>query len=165
VRTALLVYDRLRLNGVCEELALLQVLLYLLAVNEDTNLVSRGHGGKRVRPADGDDPQNRAGLGAHAPGGDNAFRVAVLGVLASVLGVGTSAARCASAWQNPAQEHNLAVGQHEAQLGSTYRGKIATGGGSVVPGTIRRVDPSAAKSRADTAKRSSNFPVDAGMNG
>jgi len=43
VRTAALpVYDRLRLQGVGEEVALLQVLLHLLAVNDDTNLVSRG---------------------------------------------------------------------------------------------------------------------------
>ena len=43
VRTvALPVYDRLRLDGVGEDLALLQALLYLLAVCADTNLVSRG---------------------------------------------------------------------------------------------------------------------------
>jgi triphosphoribosyl-dephospho-CoA synthase len=43
VRTvALPVYDRLRLEGVGEDVALLQVLLHLLAVNDDTNLVSRG---------------------------------------------------------------------------------------------------------------------------
>jgi len=43
VRSAALpVYDRLRLDGVAEELALLQVLLHLLAVNNDTNLASRG---------------------------------------------------------------------------------------------------------------------------
>lgn len=43
VRTvALPAYDRLRLDGVEEELALLQVLLHLLAVNNDTNSVSRG---------------------------------------------------------------------------------------------------------------------------
>ena len=43
VRSAALpVYDRLRLEGVVEELALLQVLLHLLAVNNDTNLASRG---------------------------------------------------------------------------------------------------------------------------
>ncbi len=43
VRTiALPVYDRLRLDGVGEDLALLHVLLHLLAVNFDTNLVSRG---------------------------------------------------------------------------------------------------------------------------
>ena len=43
VRSAALpVYDRLRLEGVAEELALLQVLLHLLAVNNDTNLASRG---------------------------------------------------------------------------------------------------------------------------
>jgi len=43
VRTvALPVYDRLRRNGVAEDRALLQVLLHLLAVNRDTNLVSRG---------------------------------------------------------------------------------------------------------------------------
>jgi triphosphoribosyl-dephospho-CoA synthase len=43
VRTvALPVYDRLRLDGVSENVALLQVLLHLLAVNDDTNLVSRG---------------------------------------------------------------------------------------------------------------------------
>jgi triphosphoribosyl-dephospho-CoA synthase len=35
-------YDRLRLDGVSEKLALLQVLLHLLACNRDTNLVSRG---------------------------------------------------------------------------------------------------------------------------
>ena len=39
---ALPVYDRLRLHGVEEDLALLEVLLHLLAVNDDTNLVSRG---------------------------------------------------------------------------------------------------------------------------
>ena len=39
---ALPVYDRLQANGVSEELALLQVLLHLLAVNDDTNLISRG---------------------------------------------------------------------------------------------------------------------------
>ncbi len=39
---ALPVYDRLRLKGVREEIALLQVLLHLLAANGDTNLVSRG---------------------------------------------------------------------------------------------------------------------------
>jgi len=43
VRTvALPVYDRMRLDGVGEDVALLQVLLHLLAVNGDTNLVSRG---------------------------------------------------------------------------------------------------------------------------
>jgi len=43
VRTvALPVYDRLREGGAREHLALLQVLLHLLAVNDDTNLVSRG---------------------------------------------------------------------------------------------------------------------------
>jgi len=43
VRTvALPVYDRLRLDGVGDNVALLQVLLHLLAVNGDTNLVSRG---------------------------------------------------------------------------------------------------------------------------
>jgi triphosphoribosyl-dephospho-CoA synthase len=43
VRTvALPVYDRLRRDGVRENMALLQVLLHLLAVNDDTNLVSRG---------------------------------------------------------------------------------------------------------------------------
>ncbi|WP_247447968.1 triphosphoribosyl-dephospho-CoA synthase CitG [Bradyrhizobium sp. 197] len=43
VRTAALpVYDQLRLNGINEELTLLQVLLNLLAVNDDTNLLSRG---------------------------------------------------------------------------------------------------------------------------
>jgi triphosphoribosyl-dephospho-CoA synthase len=43
VRTvALPVYDRMRMEGIREELALLQVLLHLLAVNNDTNLVSRG---------------------------------------------------------------------------------------------------------------------------
>jgi len=43
VRTvALPVYDRLRLEGAGEDVALLQVLLHLLAVNGDTNLVSRG---------------------------------------------------------------------------------------------------------------------------
>ena len=42
VRAVLPVYDRLRRAGVAEELALLQVLLHLLAVNNDTNLVSRG---------------------------------------------------------------------------------------------------------------------------
>jgi len=41
----------------------------------------------------------------------------------------------------------------------------ATGGGSLVPGTIRSWDPSAAKSRADTPNRSSSFPAEAGMNG
>ena len=41
-RAALPVYDRLRLQGVCEDMALLQALLHLLAVNDDTNLVSRG---------------------------------------------------------------------------------------------------------------------------
>jgi len=39
---ALPVYDRLRLSGVGEDVALLQVLLQLLAANGDTNLVSRG---------------------------------------------------------------------------------------------------------------------------
>jgi triphosphoribosyl-dephospho-CoA synthase len=43
VRTvALPVYDRLRRNGASEGTALLQVLLHLMAVNGDTNLVSRG---------------------------------------------------------------------------------------------------------------------------
>ena len=43
VRTvALPVYDRLQREGLPDELALLQVLLHLLAVNADTNLVSRG---------------------------------------------------------------------------------------------------------------------------
>jgi triphosphoribosyl-dephospho-CoA synthase len=43
VRTvALPLYDHLRSESVCEDLALLQVLLQLLAVNNDTNLVSRG---------------------------------------------------------------------------------------------------------------------------
>jgi triphosphoribosyl-dephospho-CoA synthase len=43
VRTAALpVYDRLRQDGLGEDLALLQVLLHLLAVNNDTNLLSRG---------------------------------------------------------------------------------------------------------------------------
>jgi len=41
-RVALPVYDRLRLDGVGDNVALLQVLLHLLAVNGDTNLVSRG---------------------------------------------------------------------------------------------------------------------------
>ena len=39
---ALPVYDRLRDEGVREDAAMLQVLLHLLAVNNDTNLVSRG---------------------------------------------------------------------------------------------------------------------------
>ena len=39
---ALPVYERLRLHGVREETALLQVLLHLLATNGDTNVVSRG---------------------------------------------------------------------------------------------------------------------------
>lgn len=39
---ALPVYDRLQLAGFREETVLLQVLLHLLAVNGDTNLVSRG---------------------------------------------------------------------------------------------------------------------------
>ena len=39
---ALPIYDRLRLEGIGEDLALLQVLLHLLTVNDDTNLVSRG---------------------------------------------------------------------------------------------------------------------------
>jgi triphosphoribosyl-dephospho-CoA synthase len=39
---ALPVYDRLRLGGVGEDVALLQVLLYLIAANDDTNLGSRG---------------------------------------------------------------------------------------------------------------------------
>jgi triphosphoribosyl-dephospho-CoA synthase len=39
---ALPVFDRLRSRGVNEQKALLQVLLHLLAVNGDTNLVSRG---------------------------------------------------------------------------------------------------------------------------
>jgi triphosphoribosyl-dephospho-CoA synthase len=39
---ALPVYDRLRSSGVRDDLALLQVLLCLLAVNDDTNLLSRG---------------------------------------------------------------------------------------------------------------------------
>jgi triphosphoribosyl-dephospho-CoA synthase len=39
---AMPVYDRLRLDGVDEDAALLQVLLHLLAANDDTNLVSRG---------------------------------------------------------------------------------------------------------------------------
>ena len=39
---ALPAYDRLRLRGVRQNVALLQVLLHLLAVNPDTNLVSRG---------------------------------------------------------------------------------------------------------------------------
>jgi len=39
---ALPVYDALRLRGVDENLALLQVLLHLLALNGDTNVVSRG---------------------------------------------------------------------------------------------------------------------------
>jgi triphosphoribosyl-dephospho-CoA synthase len=43
VRTvALPKYRRLRLHGIAEDTALLQVLLHLLAVNGDTNLVSRG---------------------------------------------------------------------------------------------------------------------------
>jgi triphosphoribosyl-dephospho-CoA synthase len=43
VRTAALpIYDRLRMDGVDEDVALLQVLLHRLAVNDDTNLVSRG---------------------------------------------------------------------------------------------------------------------------
>ncbi|HTO67520.1 MAG TPA: triphosphoribosyl-dephospho-CoA synthase CitG [Bradyrhizobium sp.] len=43
VRTAALpVYDRLRGDGVGEDAALLEVLLHLLAVNDDTNLASRG---------------------------------------------------------------------------------------------------------------------------
>jgi triphosphoribosyl-dephospho-CoA synthase len=41
-RAALPVYDRLRRIGVDEHVALLQVLLHLLALNRDTNLVSRG---------------------------------------------------------------------------------------------------------------------------
>jgi triphosphoribosyl-dephospho-CoA synthase len=39
---ALPVYEHLRRDGVGEDAALLQVLLHLLAVNDDTNLVSRG---------------------------------------------------------------------------------------------------------------------------
>lgn len=39
---ALPIYDHLLLEGVDEDTALLQVLLHLLAANEDTNLVSRG---------------------------------------------------------------------------------------------------------------------------
>lgn len=39
---ALPVYDRLHAVGFCENTVLLQVLLHLLAVNSDTNLVSRG---------------------------------------------------------------------------------------------------------------------------
>jgi len=39
---ALPVYDRLRALGVSEDRLLLQVLLHLLAVNRDTNIVSRG---------------------------------------------------------------------------------------------------------------------------
>lgn len=39
---ALPVYDHLRREGVRDEVALLQVLLHLLAVNADTNLLSRG---------------------------------------------------------------------------------------------------------------------------
>jgi triphosphoribosyl-dephospho-CoA synthase len=39
---ALPVYERLRFDGAGEDVALLQVLLHLLAVNDDTNLVSRG---------------------------------------------------------------------------------------------------------------------------
>lgn len=42
VRAVLPVYDRLRRDGVGEDRALLQVLLHLMAVNNDTNLVSRG---------------------------------------------------------------------------------------------------------------------------
>lgn len=42
VRAVLPIYDRLRCDGVGDDLALLQVLLHLLAVNNDTNLVSRG---------------------------------------------------------------------------------------------------------------------------
>ncbi len=43
VRTAALpVYDDLRQDGIDDDVALLQVLLHLLAVNDDTNLVSRG---------------------------------------------------------------------------------------------------------------------------
>ena len=43
VRTvALPVYERLRLDGTREHIALLQVLLKLLSVNDDTNVVSRG---------------------------------------------------------------------------------------------------------------------------
>lgn len=43
VRTvALPAYDRLRFQGVHDDIALLQVLLHLLAINDDTNLVSRG---------------------------------------------------------------------------------------------------------------------------
>jgi len=43
VRTvALPVYDRLRRQGASEGMALLQTLLHLMAVNNDTNLVSRG---------------------------------------------------------------------------------------------------------------------------
>ena len=41
-RIALPVYDRLRLNGVRDDVALLQALLHLLTANDDTNLVSRG---------------------------------------------------------------------------------------------------------------------------
>jgi triphosphoribosyl-dephospho-CoA synthase len=40
--TALPVYDQLRSSGIDEDLMLLQVLLNLLAVNNDTNLLSRG---------------------------------------------------------------------------------------------------------------------------
>ena len=39
---ALPVYDQLRSEGVGEEIVLLQVLLHLLAENDDTNLISRG---------------------------------------------------------------------------------------------------------------------------
>lgn len=39
---ALPVYDRARLEAIGEDLALLEVLLHLLAVNNDTNLLPRG---------------------------------------------------------------------------------------------------------------------------
>jgi triphosphoribosyl-dephospho-CoA synthase len=41
-KTALPVYDYLRLKGVRDDILLLQVLLHLLAASDDTNLVSRG---------------------------------------------------------------------------------------------------------------------------
>jgi triphosphoribosyl-dephospho-CoA synthase len=98
VRTvALPVYDRLRLGGFRENVALLQVLLHLLAVNNDTNLVSRGglaalhyvryYASKLLREG-----------GAVAPGGVNRMAAFDDALIASHLSPGGTADLLAVTW-------------------------------------------------------------------
>jgi triphosphoribosyl-dephospho-CoA synthase len=108
VRTvALPVYDRLRLEGFRESVALLQVLLHLLAVNNDTNLVSRGglaalhyvryHASKLLREG-----------GAVAPGGVEKMAAFDDALIASHLSPGGTADLLAITWflaQFPSAPH------------------------------------------------------------